>query len=203
VDPWPADALIHEMYSLRKWLLSYPLAPRTVAAREIEGDFERPMIRITPLTNRVQNLGRFRFNMVRTCTITFFGSTEESGKDLHAEAYGAGDWMARIFGRDGAYQGPVVRIYDFSTSPEIPTTGWIFFDTNTITVSIRQDQYGLWTVPADVTYRVEHGEEFEFPNWPQVPDSEDDPDSVVPGPDPQPLPAPSPLITIKRKVETP
>lgn len=199
MESWPAEAVLHEVLSLRKWFVAHSASPSMVVAHEIEGNFVRPMMRIVPVTNRVQNIGRYTFRVLRACTITFFGSTLETGVDVYAEAYNAADWMARAFGRAGGYEGPLMQIYDFSQLPETPTDSWIFFDLSSTVVNVRQDEYGLWMVPADVSYYVEHSVATNVPTATPVPPSA--PPPGTPSGPPPGTPPPSPgLITIKRKV---
>lgn len=197
-SPWPQHSILHEVFSLRKWLLSHPLAPAAIVAREIEGDFERPMVRITPISDRVQNLGVSRYNVIRTMNFSYFGSTPQANTDLNAEAYLAGDWLMYALGRDGAYQGPIVQIYDFARTPEVPTDSWIMFTAST--VDKRQDQWGLWTVMADVTYHVEHAVDpaLIIPSAPGPPD--DFPTEGSPAGPPMTDPQPDPLAPVIQQV---
>jgi hypothetical protein len=157
-EPWPKDAIFHEIQSLVKWLGDMPDSPDEVRGEEVEDGFTRPMIQMTPGITGVIQDGQFRYVTRRNVSMTWWGSNV--GSDLAAEAYRAADWLTTQLGRNtyDGINGPMVQIWDFSGDEPVETDQWIEIDTAT-NIFPSTDEFGLWRISVDLRYSVERGEE--------------------------------------------
>lgn len=154
LKPWPNRAPEHEIRSIRYYLgMNYPEdIPPEMRTRKVEGDHEKPSIYFNLLTSRTEDDGQFHWYDIRTATITFFGSDGLSELEREEESMEVFAWLSEAFTRGPDGRGVVIPIRDFS-DPERPLTG-DYLRVESFTISRRQDLYELWTVPADISWRV-------------------------------------------------
>ena len=156
IKPWPRTSTLHELNSIVLFLSNYVHAPPEMRIREIESAFRRPMIQVSLLSQRVVNRSQFDFSVVKTATVTYFGSQDITEEQRHNEAWIASDWLAEAFGRGYGVHGPIIPIYDFHLDPPDQTTEWI--EVESATAEPVLDQFNLWTVPIDLRYAVSRPE---------------------------------------------
>lgn len=151
---WPADALEHELRSLRRFLRLSPECPDEVRINEYEGTFIRPSLRIVPVTSSIVRLGAST-TVTRSLTIAWFGAESEDAQETEREARAAASWLTTILAVGDQTRSRTIRIYDYSNanSPSETRRG-IDVDYTSIDVTQLRDDVGLYSVAADFRYVV-------------------------------------------------
>jgi hypothetical protein len=186
LEPWPDNAIEHELRSLRGWLRRYNECPADVwVDMPKEGGFQRTALKLSTIATTVESQEHW-FVPTRTLVVTYWGLDDER------EARRVASWLTRVLARGwrDANHRAVIPVNDYSTSPATATAAVIYLVADTLTVAnVTRDVNNNLTVPADVRYQVLY---MGTPSF-----IEPDPD------DPLPPGTPPPIEEILGRDETP